>query len=266
MIEELPLGRKLYAFREDRKISQTKVEVETGLSFGTISRIENNVINPTKETLNRISTFLRLDSSEFNYLIGFNSVHPSRRDIDCIINRLKKNLSETDFPAYIIDSTFRIWYCNDLILKLFDISEDQRRLLIGETYMRVLFSPEVKIIEKVPKDKLLEVIKKQVWRYRKMIGKYRLETSTIEEVNRLKQNPLFNQVWQEYLATEEDLSLGDDFYYEFCGKILSILITMNEVQFDNRFILVRFYPKNYKTARIFESLRTKGEKRVPMSV
>jgi len=255
MIDELPLGRKLYAFREDRKISQTKVEVETGLSFGTISRIENNVINPTKETLNRISSFLRLDSSEFNYLIGFNSVYPSENDVNCVISELGQNLSKMDFPAYIMDSTFRIWQWNQMILKLFDISKDQANAHVGNTYMQVLFSPEFEIVKKIPKDKLHEVIRRQVWRYRKMISKYRLETSTIEEVNRLKQNLLFSQAWQEYRATEKDLSFGDDFYYKFRRKNLSILITMNEIQFDNRFILVRYYPKDHKTALVFERLR-----------
>lgn len=257
MIDELTLGRKLYAFREDRKISQTRVEVETGLSFGTISRIENNVINPTKETLTRISAFLRLDSSEFNYLIGFNAVYPSKTDVNYVVSQLETSLSEADFPGYIMDSTFRVWCWNPQILSLFGIPDDQANSHVGETYMQVLFSPELRIIEKIPKDKLLEVIKRQVWRYRKMISKYRLETSTIEEINRLKQNPLFSQVWQEYAATDKDLSFGDDFYCKFRGKELSILITMNELQLDNRFLLVRYHPKDHKTALVFERLRGK---------
>lgn len=259
MIDELTLGRKLYAFREDRKISQTRVEVETGLSFGTISRIENNVINPTKETLTRISTFLRLDSSEFNYLVGFNAVYPSKTDINYVVGQLGASLSEADFPGYIMDSTFRVWCWNLQLLRLFGISDDQANTHMGETYMQILFSPEFGILEKIPENKLLEVIRRQVWRYRKMISKYRLETSTIEEVNRLKQNPLFSKVWQEYIATDKDLSFGDNFYCKFRGKELSILITMNELQLDNRFLLVRYHPRDHKTALVFERLGEKGK-------
>lgn len=254
MIDELTLGRKLYAFREERKISQTKVEVETGLSFGTISRIENNVINPTKETLTKISSFLELDSSEFNYLIGFNSLYPSNKDIDFVTRQLKESIENADFPTYLMDSTFHIWYWNSKILKLFNISENQAKGIFGRTYISILFDEKFKILDLIPKEHLLQIVRSKVWRYRKMISKYRLESSTIEEINSLKKNILFNQAWQEYQSMDKDLSMGDDFYLNYKGKVLMFLVSIRELQRDNRFLLVRYYPRNYRTALVSERL------------
>jgi len=259
IMDELTLGRKLYAFREDRKLSQTKLEVEVGLSFGTISRIENGVINPTKETIYKISSFLGLDCSEFNYLIGFNTIYPSTTDVNHVINKSQRNLTETGFPSYIIDSKFRIWQWNKMILDLFNISETQANKLLGQSHTRFVFSPEFGIIDKVPKDKLDEVIRQYVWRYRKVINKCRFESTIIEEINHLKSNNLFYKAWQEFERYDKDISFGDDFYYNYEGKMLSILVNMNELQFDNRFILVRYYPKDHKTSLVFEKLRKRVE-------
>lgn len=66
------LGEKIKYYRQRSKKSQLELELETGLSTGTISRIENNAINPTKETLSRIADVLKLKPSELAYLLGIN--------------------------------------------------------------------------------------------------------------------------------------------------------------------------------------------------
>ncbi len=256
-MDELTLGRKLYAFREERKISQTKVEVETGLSFGTISRIENGAINPTKETLQRISTFLQLDSSEFTYLIGFNTISPTEKEANGFVEQIEQSISKTDFPAYIMDSTFHVWMWNKSILEIFGISPEKANEHIGESYMKILFSPDLKIVDKIPPNIREEVLQKQVFRYRKMISKYRLSNRTIEEVNELKLQPLFSKYWNEYNSYDNDLAFGEEFCIRYKDQTLSIQINMNIVQKDSRFFLVRYFPMDHKTAKIFEVIKKK---------
>jgi len=69
-MDELTLGDKIKYYRQRAKKSQLDLELETGLSTGTISRIENGNINPTKETLTRIAERLSLKPSEIAYLLG----------------------------------------------------------------------------------------------------------------------------------------------------------------------------------------------------
>lgn len=58
------LGKKLKDFRIAKGFTQQQLELEIGASFGHISRIESGDINPTKETLLRISNVLNLDLSD----------------------------------------------------------------------------------------------------------------------------------------------------------------------------------------------------------
>jgi len=57
-------GQKLRQLRQSRHVSQLQLEVAANLSVGSVSRMENNRINPTKETLFKIANVLRLTSEE----------------------------------------------------------------------------------------------------------------------------------------------------------------------------------------------------------
>ena len=66
----LSIGEKVRNFRLRTKISQLELEIEIGASSGSISRIENNLTNPTKETLLKIADILSLNFSEKTELLG----------------------------------------------------------------------------------------------------------------------------------------------------------------------------------------------------
>lgn len=242
-------------FRQDRKISQSKLELEAGLSFGTISRIENGIINPTKETLLRISSCLKLNDSEFSYLIKIKNTYPSEEEINSARTEIRKRLAKSEFPAYLMDCGFRIWQWNDQVLRLFNITEEQAQNHLGQTYIQILFSSDFNIIENIPKNKLFKVIRQQVWGYRKLVSKHRHESLTMEKIQELKKDGFFRSVWEEFELYDREMAFGDDFYYSYKGKSLSMLITTNELQSDNRFILVRYYPKDLKTAQVFQNLK-----------
>jgi len=58
------LGQKIRTFRERAGMSQFKLELELGMSPGSLSRIENNQVNPTKETIVSFASFLKLNAVE----------------------------------------------------------------------------------------------------------------------------------------------------------------------------------------------------------
>lgn len=67
---KLDYGNKIKYFRKRAGISQLQLEVLINASFGSISRIENGLTNPTKETLFAIANALRLNSLETINLFG----------------------------------------------------------------------------------------------------------------------------------------------------------------------------------------------------
>ncbi|MFS8131461.1 MAG: helix-turn-helix domain-containing protein [Candidatus Dojkabacteria bacterium] len=68
--EYLKLGQKIRNFRIRSGKSQMELELEIGASAGSLSRIENGEVNPTKETLLRIVDGLKLVSFEAGTLFG----------------------------------------------------------------------------------------------------------------------------------------------------------------------------------------------------
>ncbi len=69
-MKELSLGQKIKKFRKRAGLSQMELELEIGASPGSISRIENGQVNPTKETIITIAEILKLTNTEIAYLFS----------------------------------------------------------------------------------------------------------------------------------------------------------------------------------------------------
>ena len=68
--KQVTLGDKVKAYRKRACLSQLQLELMTDLSEGSICRIESNSINPTKETILRLSKALKLSREEIIDLFG----------------------------------------------------------------------------------------------------------------------------------------------------------------------------------------------------
>ncbi len=64
-------GSKIRYYRKRAEVNQLTLETDIGASPGALSRIENGSINPTKETLIKISDRLKLTKDETLDLLGF---------------------------------------------------------------------------------------------------------------------------------------------------------------------------------------------------
>lgn len=63
-------AKLLKKYRKEKGISQLQLEILAELNHGTISRIENEKTNPSKETLLKIASVLKLAPDEAYYLFG----------------------------------------------------------------------------------------------------------------------------------------------------------------------------------------------------
>jgi transcriptional regulator with XRE-family HTH domain len=63
-------GKRIKQFRQRAKLTQIELELRINASFGSISRIENGVTNPSKETLFLIANALGLNLDDRVELFG----------------------------------------------------------------------------------------------------------------------------------------------------------------------------------------------------
>lgn len=88
---DLTLGEKIEAFRKRAKMSQLDLEIEIGAGQGSLSRIENNQVNPTKETLLKLVDVLNLSPVESASLFSIDIEPEVRKVID-----VSQTLNEAD--------------------------------------------------------------------------------------------------------------------------------------------------------------------------
>lgn len=71
---EIDYAARVREMRLSRNLSQFNAEIECGLPVGTISRIENKRVNPSKETLLKVVTGFALNCTEACYLFGLDGL------------------------------------------------------------------------------------------------------------------------------------------------------------------------------------------------
>jgi transcriptional regulator with XRE-family HTH domain len=69
---QMSLGEKIQFYRRRKNCSQLALESISGLSTGSISRIERNLINPGKESILKIADALELNNKETAHLLEIN--------------------------------------------------------------------------------------------------------------------------------------------------------------------------------------------------
>jgi transcriptional regulator with XRE-family HTH domain len=70
LVSDLSLGEKIRYYRKRMHMSQLILECSCNLCMGSVSRLESNQINPTKETLVKIVRVLKLNNEEILDLFG----------------------------------------------------------------------------------------------------------------------------------------------------------------------------------------------------
>lgn len=100
-MSNLSLGQKIKKYRLRSGKSQLDLELETGLSTGTLSRIENGVINPTKETIIAISKALELTDEQIASLFSLNVYNTL--ELLKVINKFSEELDSDKSIQIAID-------------------------------------------------------------------------------------------------------------------------------------------------------------------
>lgn len=106
--DSLTIGEKICFYRKRAGMSQLGLEIAIGAAQGSISRIENNWINPTKQTLEKIISVLDLSAFEASDLYNIDVNIELKKYVD-ITKKLNSkfnldsalNLITTDLINYV---------------------------------------------------------------------------------------------------------------------------------------------------------------------
>ncbi|MBN2015945.1 helix-turn-helix transcriptional regulator [Candidatus Dojkabacteria bacterium] len=111
MSKEKRLGIKLRELRKESGLSQFQVENQTGMAAGSLSRIESGKINPSKETIKKISRAIGIEPKIEAELFDLN------------IDELYKNLYEAPIPLSIEDQMQKITEINEVLLTTLSLDD-----------------------------------------------------------------------------------------------------------------------------------------------
>jgi len=242
------LGNKIRVFRKLKGFSQLELELAVGLSTGTISRIENNDINPPKETILKISKVLKLNGLELEYLIGYLAEPASKEEIEDIRQSLKSELDNPFFFGYILDDRHRFIDISKGFRIATKMSEEEYK------YTFLKSTPEIFLTEKIPfirsidpkyvdeivGYRFLEVYQDMYFMqgdkpYDEMIHFINSNPKTLEYWN--KASEMYKSlIYRTYSAKELKLNLY--------GTQFDITYTVERLNYSNRFRLVEFKPTN----------------------
>jgi len=122
------LGIKIKKFRELRDLSQFQLELQIGASAGSLSRIENGQVNPTKETIFEIAKALNLDDDEVVSLYSLDII--SSQTILNVINSISEGSNVDEIMQTAVNEiSFKLGYTNVAVFLL-----DKDRVLRGKYY------------------------------------------------------------------------------------------------------------------------------------
>lgn len=117
------IGRRIRYFRNRAGITQLQLELEIGAASGSISRIENGVTNPNKETLNSIADVLGMNLLEREYAYGKRMYPVTLEDVEKAREAVRELFNKPWVFGYMIDDRYRVWEASDLFIKLSGVPE-----------------------------------------------------------------------------------------------------------------------------------------------
>jgi len=119
------LGQKIKKYRTRAGLSQLDLENEIDASSGSISRMENDIVNPTKETLGKLAEAMGLSSMETADLLGLTIF-----STESLINALNDVAGALDIQSILqigVDILYDIFpMYNGGVIFLIDKKDDDR--------------------------------------------------------------------------------------------------------------------------------------------
>lgn len=243
------IGTRIKYFRKRAGLSQLDAEIAIGLSSGVLSRIENNNINPTKESVLKIAEVLKLNEEEIDYLIGKTQTPATEEEIQTAKKSIEPLLLSTNRLLYLLDDRKRLIAVSNGFKKLIPIKWEN---YIGKSVIELIVDQANNPISRI--FKLNTIIKNQLTLYYKEMGYQEDDQIYIESVNKINSTQHTKKIWNEITNNKVNINVYDQSYREIVISIYGIKLKMNfsrEKLLDSRrFEIVEYYTDNKILSKI----------------
>lgn len=239
----ITLGEKIKFYRKRVALSQLDVEVSTNMSIGSLSRIESNEINPTKETVFKIADYLKLNQKDLSNLLGINDFDVSEEAILNAISQLEEYFSREDVLAMLLDCYWNVVNVSNGFFKLFP-SLIQHKAILPVNLLEILFNTELKTSLGLNFDNLDSFGVDEVAHYRLSMGYRITDSHTQEMLARLNRNKDFQRVWDASQDISEPYLNNDNRKIKLSveGIKYTLGTTYRYLNFDPRFEILDYFP------------------------
>lgn len=241
------LGKRIRFFRKRANLTQLQLEVELGASSGAVSRIENNQINPTKETIHKIAKVLELNNREIDYLIGQTALPATEEEIEKAKEEAEKYLSKRGRLAYLLDDRWRFIMISPTFRRLLKIKPSEEKYVLGKTTAHVIVDQSSPVLERINQDLYTELLENYLKTYYSRVSFMVDDAIYQETLQAIMQNPLAEEIWTNLVSqdfrevtTIENRNIDFDLH----GIKLRLYYILSLLEENDRFELVEFSTEN----------------------
>ncbi|MCA9381978.1 helix-turn-helix domain-containing protein, partial [Candidatus Dojkabacteria bacterium] len=203
---------------------------EIDASFGSLSRIENDQTNPTKETLMKIAKVLNLREDEISYLLGVSDGPVSEETIENAVKFVSRFLNPDERLFYLVDDTWTLLYYSEGMRKLLDIDPQIAELVLGKNILELCLSPDFPLARLFSKHNYDEFISNQVDFFLEESGYRRMEPWFEKLVNKLNMYPEFKSAWKDRERKTVANSLERTFQISMGGADINVAYTKTRLE------------------------------------
>lgn len=240
------LGQRIRYFRKRSGLSQLELETQIGTSAGSISRIENGEVNPTKETLTKIAEILKLLPREIEYLMGITSLPVSEDQIEKVREVMKPYLQKKGTLAYILDDRARTIDASNDFLRMIGYSPENKELVLGKSIIRIVIDPALKVKEHLESN-YEETLYNLLSRFYVEVGFMEDDPYFSEALEYIKSDEIASRMWSEVTSKKvTDIHLLNRRMVKFNikGFNVPLVYSVEQIAEYPRFNLVEYIPSN----------------------
>lgn len=211
-MSNLSLGHKVRIYRIRAGMSQLELENELEASSGYISRVEVGKINPTKESIAKLTQVLKLSRQEAQDLVGFSYTPPTPEEVSLAIESISGLLNREDLLMYLLDECARIWAVSKGLILALNIKPETIEQCRGRNLIELLSSPQFPFKDYLDPKYFVEVIGLEFTRIKAGIleqGANQYYGNLIEDLRRI---PGFDEVEKYSETVGEELALAGSRY------------------------------------------------------
>jgi len=237
-------------------MSQLELELQINASEGMISRIETGKVNPTKETVLKITEVLHLSNWELNYVIGPFANPVSDGEVQKAKNSVSDYFNKTSVLAYMVDERSRVWFASKGFIKFIKQDPEDVEKLYGKSIISLILDPKYRIRQFLEGDSFEDLLYNLFCRTYREMSFMQNDPYNQEAVEVIKLDKLACVQWEKVTHSLNHKSIHElemrKVSFNFGPFRIPTIYSVEPMLNNERFRIVEYVPEN-KIVKMFKS-------------